>query len=253
MDINVNDDHRVRILTIEGKISHRNYILEAEKPDRKGLVTVIDPQTGSQIKVNHKRILRGCNEDEALVLTFGERHRAVCARCAFLAEVVPGNEWLECPVHGLVKLCWKEGKLPMSGNVNAVAKAEELKKEVPAKAKVKSAPEIKPTRIDKSAASAIDFNGLVKTNELELWTKKNIQFDHAKMDVRAHVLLFVGDSPRKMCFNSYDGVAGKNKTLPIEAFISGKTTSDKKLWYDVKDLEATRKKLTATGYELHKS
>lgn len=250
----MDSDQRVRILTIDGKISGKNYIHNAEKPDRKGLVIVTDPQNGSQIKVNHKRILRGCDDDGALVLSFGDKHRAVCVRCSYVAEIEVGNEWLECPTHGLVKLYWKESRPRMNNkSTDTIARQESSKQEKDSKIDKRQKAESAKQPTPKHSAPIIPFDDIARNPSLELWTKKNIQFDHAKMDVRAHVILFVGDLCRKMCFNSYDGTAGKkDKALPLDAFLSNQPEGLKKQWYDVKDLEATRKKLAATGYEIHR-
>jgi hypothetical protein len=238
---------RVRILNLDGKISDQRYIMVDQKPDKKGLLVVVDAVTGNQIKINHKRVLTDCSDEHAVVLPSGDKYRAICTKCTFVTDVVVGNEWLECPDHGLIRLRWKERKHKMNESaVDTVAKGGIAKP----KNDVKTADGGDSHNADpKSVApTLIDFAKLSQTPHVEVWTKKNIQFDHAKMDVRAHVLLFVGENPRKMCFNSYDGSAGKKNVLPFDDFVAGAKT-DKKSWYDVKDVQKTRDKLLNSGYE----
>jgi hypothetical protein len=98
----------------------------------------------------------------------------------------------------------------------------------------------------------VDLTAIASTKSCELWTKKDIKFDNPKMDVRAHVLLYTGTPARKLCFNTYNGTLGKSsKVLPIEAFLADKTNADqKKVWYNVADIDKARLQLQKDGYVL---
>lgn len=103
----------------------------------------------------------------------------------------------------------------------------------------------------------VDFAALKKLPNCELWTKKNVKFDHVDVDVQAHALLFTeGDAPRKLCFNTYDGVLGKKSPpLPIEEFVADtevKNAKRPKPWFAIKDLGKARSKLGKDGYEQQK-
>lgn len=102
----------------------------------------------------------------------------------------------------------------------------------------------------------VDFATLMALPDCELWTKKNVKFDHVDVDVQAHALLLTGDSPRKLCFNTYDGVLGKKSpNLPIEQFVADTEVANAKRakpWFVVKDLGKARTKLGKDGYEQQK-
>ena len=101
----------------------------------------------------------------------------------------------------------------------------------------------------------VDLASLAHKPNLELWTKKSVKFDHVEVDVQAHALIFTGDNPRKLCFNTYDGALGKKSTsLPVDSFIHDRevTTTDKaahKPWFAIKDLDKARAQLKKNGYE----
>lgn len=108
---------------------------------------------------------------------------------------------------------------------------------------------------DTQPSAKINLTELSQKPHLELWTKKSVKFDHVEVDVQAHALLFIGDNPRKLCFNTYDGALGKKaSSLPIDAFVHDRevSTSDKaahKPWFHIKDLEKARTQLRKNGYE----
>ena len=131
-------------------------------------------------------------------------------------------------------------------------KAQEAKTPKPEKAANKTAPkEPKAPKAVKEPVK-IDLAALSKLKGCELWTKKNVKFDHERIDVQAHVLLFTGDNQRKLCFNTYNGALGKKTPpLPIEQFLSNDSKDAKTPWFAVPDLEKERKKLLA-DYEQYK-
>ena len=99
----------------------------------------------------------------------------------------------------------------------------------------------------------VDLKSLAALDDCELWTKKQIKFDHSDWDVAAHVLLFTGSHPRKLCFNTYNGTLGKKATaLPIDEFVANRKSGGKAPWFKVEDLEKVREKLRRQEYELHR-
>jgi hypothetical protein len=216
----------VRILTIDGKVSDEEYLLETTKPDRKGLLFLTEVGSIRQIKVHQRRVLYDVDNNDSYAVGSNDKYRAVCPAkgCAELQEVDGRDESINCPKHGKSKLKWKDK--PMSSEVNQ---------------------ETKDNNKMKAEAKTVDF-GLFDRADLELWSKQT-QFDHEKIDVKAHVLLFTGEEPRKLCFNTYNGTLGKKGgSLPLDAFLSN-SCGDTKQWHSVKDLEKARVTLQKSGYE----
>ena len=103
----------------------------------------------------------------------------------------------------------------------------------------------------------VDFAALTSLENCELWTKSSVKFDHVDIDVKAHALLYVeGEEPRKLCFNTYDGVLGKKSPpLPITEFTANTEVPNAKKakpWFPIKDLAKARAKLAKDGYEQQK-
>jgi len=129
-------------------------------------------------------------------------------------------------------------------------KAEKEKKEKPAadeKPKAEKAPKVARQPI------TVDLDALAASDHCELWTRKDIKFDHERINVQAHTILFTGTHPRKFCFNTYNGTLGKSsEQLPIEEFLHDravKGAKKEKPWFAVADLEKARAKLQKDGYE----
>ena len=126
--------------------------------------------------------------------------------------------------------------------MTATAEAKETKK-TPRKPKAEK--KERPPRVVREPHKP-DLAAIAKLENCELWTQGQVTFDHAKFDVAAHVLLFTGENPRKLCFNTYNGTTGKKgEQLPIEAFLKGEKVSGS---YTVKDVDKAREKLTRDGY-----
>lgn len=228
---------QARILKLDGHASEEVYTVLADQADRRGHVLLQEPKTGKQFPVNQRRVLPQLSDDTAVVVESADRCRAVCPRCPYLVEVRAGDEIMECPDHGSFKLHWL--------GVKPMADATTTKKQGQPSA-TKSG--------DKTSQAAepvqVDFESLAKLEDCELWTKSNVRFDHSTVDVKAHVLLYTGDSPRKLCFNTYNGTLGKRgKPLPIDGFLADEPVQDKKPWFVVKDLEKTRQTLQQKHYE----
>ncbi len=230
----------VRILCSDGRISNEVYTVESEKSDRKGLVIIKDSDTSKLVKVQFRRIIPVNSFGKAAVIESGGKCRAVCPKCNYVEVVNAATEHLCCPSHGLVELYWL-GVKPMT---EVAVKKEKPPKEKPAKVEKEPKAVRKPT--------AVDLHALSTTQHCELWSR-NANFDHERVDAVSHTLLYVGTHPRKFCFNTYNGMLGKNaNALPIDSFIHDKPVDGKKPWYAVADLDKTRAKLQKEGYELRK-
>lgn len=243
------DSDTVRILTLDGRISTELYCVETDKADRKGHISLTEIGTGRKLKVNQRRVLRDCNEGEAYVVETGDKYRAVCPKCSYLQEVRPADDSMNCPEHSITKLQWRER--PMS---NVVTDPQNPESQI--------AEEQRPMKHNKPASEkkekpvrepiVVDFDEIASIPGIQLYTKKSVAFDHAKINVAAHVLIYNGDMARKLCFNTYDGTLGKKgKPLQLEAFVANQDTEGRKPWYSVEDVEKTIAKLVKDGYEKH--
>jgi hypothetical protein len=237
----------VCVLTLDGQVSKEIYTIDfpAEiestnttvRADRKGHIPLREKGTNREIKVHHRRILDIELHGKVVVLESGDKYRARCPKCGNVFKVEPSDDSITCPKHGNFELHWIGAK-PMA---DATTKDEKTPKTTKAAKPAKAAK--KPPR----EPVKVDFDALTSLDNCELWTKKNVTFDHPGVDVQAHVLLFSGDNPRKLCFNSYDGTLGKKSTsLPTEDFIAGRKV---KGGFNVKDLEKERTALGNKGYE----
>jgi hypothetical protein len=107
----------------------------------------------------------------------------------------------------------------------------------------------------KRAPAQVDLAEIGKHGEL--WSKGQIAFDHAKVDVQAHTL--IKEEPlRKLTFNTYNGTLGKKSRDPVQElqldrFVSNDSDNGKAIGYLVKggDVEALRAELKKKGYTKH--
>lgn len=164
-------------------------------------------------------------------------------------EVSNGKFW--CPDHGVFETF---------GDITITTFRKKASKPKSSKEKRKVTESSK----TKKVAEKVDFDEVCKYGEL--WTRGQIPFDHATIDVQAHMLLYeveLGDEKlvRKHCFNTYDGTLGKKmgdpiQRLQLEDFKNNKRTEEGKplVGYDLKDpIETVRTKLEKKGYERYKS
>jgi hypothetical protein len=242
----------VRILCSDGKISQEIYEVESERSDRNGHVALLEKRTRKPSKVQHRRILPVGVEGCAAVIESAGKYRAICPQCTYVEMVEPSNSHLDCSFHGKSELYWI-GVKPMSDvvtksdKVDSAEKVESTEKNVPKLEK--AAKVVKQTIV-------VDLNDIASKPNCELWTRSDVKFDHERVSVKAHTLLFVGDNPRKFCFNTYDGTLGKRcEPLPIANFMSDTPVTNGKKdrpWYQVADIAKARAKLLKDGYEQHK-
>lgn len=236
----------VRILCPDGKVSTEVYIIESEKSDRKGHVILKDKGTAKQVKVQYRRILPVFVDNNAVVIESGGKYRAVCPKCNYVEVVAGVSDYLTCPSHGQFQLYWL-GVKPMTEATEK--KVDGTKKEKSVSEKKERAPRVVRQPI------TVDINDMAGHAHCEVWTRKDVKFDHERVAVQAHTLLFTGSHPRKFCFNTYNGTLGKrSEPLPIDEFIHDKAVKGakkEKPWYPVADLDKERSKLQKSGYELH--
>lgn len=238
----------VRIVCPDGRISQEVYLIDSEKSDRKGHVLLKEKGTTKLVKVQFRRIIPVNVGGQAAVIESGGKYRAVCPNCNYVEMITAVSEYLTCPSHGQFPLYWL-GVKPMTETVEK--KVEKTKREKPA-----SEPKAeKPPKVVRQPIT-VDMDALAGGAHCELWTRKDIKFDHERINVQSHTLLFTGTHPRKFCFNTYNGTLGKrSEPLPIEEFLHDravKGAKKEKPWYGVADLDKARAKLQKDGYELHK-
>jgi hypothetical protein len=232
----ISQDTNVRILQINGTVSKEVYIID-EDADRKGLVSLKQKGSLKTIKVIHSRVLPTSADGKAVVIESGDKYKVVCPECDDVGVITDTDTWAgtceEC------KGCKKEFNLHWLG-VKPMAEAIITNQEGSNMAtKSNKTATVEPVRVD--------FKDLQKYGEL--YTKKGVRFDHHEIDVQSHVLLFTGENPRKLCFNTYDGCLGKkNKGLPLEDFKNNEQQSGKRLWFDVKDIKKQQEALRKKGY-----
>ncbi len=256
----------VRYVKMDGTIDPDVYLIDQERSDRKGHISLKekltddgDKKTPRVVRVHHRRILPFSMDGKAVVIESQDRHWCLCPDDGAIIEVSPGDTEMNCPKCSRTFTLHWIGVKPMADATKTKAekepktpKAEKAEKAAP-KAKAEKPP--KEPKVTKEPV-LVDLDALAKNKHVELWTKKNVKFDHERIDVKAHVLLFTGEDPRKLCFNTYNGAMGKKaQELPVEAFLANEAVKGAKKdtpWFPVPDLEKARTKLGKDGYEQYK-
>lgn len=262
----------VRYISVQGRVSEEEYVIDPDNPnetivaDRKGLVLLKSRDGKKEFRIQSRRILPVSVGNRIPVIESGNKYRAVCDKCQNVLEITGSMENITCHrCQATLPLFWI-GDRPMNdSHANAATATTDTTVNNVPKVKAKS-PKPQAKHMDNTAtthreakkesqAPTINLAELAQKPHLELWTKRSVKFDHVEVDVQAHALLFIGDNPRKLCFNTYDGALGKKATsLPIDAFIQDHevSSSDKaahKPWFQVKDLDKARAQLKKNGYE----
>lgn len=253
--ISLKTGSKVRILMINGLVSTHDFIVgnpdaenKIERSDRKGYLTITDPVTNRSLKVHNRRILPTTVDGRAIVIESGGNYIAVCPNCGHADKIRAGADFANCPSCNIVNpLHWLGAKPVMTAETVETAEVTtQTEANTPKAEKAQRA-----ARVVREPV-VIDLAKIAATENCELYTKKNVRFDHARVDVQAHVLIFTGENPRKLCFNTYNGALGKKSTeLPLNEFLTDSATSGKKAkpWFSVSDVEKTREKLVRDGYE----
>jgi hypothetical protein len=210
-------DMPVRILELDGTISAIVYTVDQERSDRKGLIQVREQNSTRMVRVHHRRVFPLSIEGKAVVVESGDKFWALCPDCGRVTAIEPGDVAINCPACSKTHSVHWLGVKPMA-DATTTDKAEKVKppkapkpdKAAAPKAEKAPKPEKEPKVVKEPVK--IDVAALAKLKDCELWTKGNVKFDHERIDVQAHVLLFVGSNPRKLCFNTYNSDLDKART-----------------------------------------
>ena len=225
----------IRIIDEKGKVSDDVYIVRASRSDRKGHVLI--EKDGVTLKVHYKRVVSKESHGKAVCVESAGRYFVMCPECQTTTEIEPDGDHYTCSAHGVKSIYWT-GIKPTASKQSKPIKPKELTKKVS-----------KPKEQKKMKQSTVNLEELAKLPNCELYSLKNVKFDHARVEVNAHTLLFTGENPRKLCFNTYNGNLGKKSAeLPIADFLADKQ-DDNKRWYPIKDIVKTREQLEKAGYE----
>jgi hypothetical protein len=252
---------KVRILELDGTISKVPYLTDQERSDRKGFIALKESDGTRVIKIHHRRVLPLSVEGKAVVVESGDKFWALCPECGQPIPVGTGDIEISCqPCSKSYPLHWL-GVKPMAEATTTEKAPKAEKAKAPKAEKAPKAPKAEKAPREPKVVKEpvkIDVHALTKFKHCELWTKKQVKFDHPNIDVQAHVLLWTGESPRKLCFNTYNATLGKKTTeLPVEQFIANKPLTGAGVkkdvpWFPVPDLDKARSKLQKDGYEQQK-
>jgi len=234
---------RVRILSHDAIISKETF--EVVKPPDPKNQMILEDRQGTTLQIHKDRVLPEDSAGKAAAIDLNGKYTGFCPECATGIPVENGT--IECPAHGVFEVVMTSGQQPQ----------KKSKKKSKSKGTSKKRDEQMPKE---TAQPAVVDLAAVAGYGTEVWTKPQLKFDHAKVDVQAHILI-AEDPLRKLCFNTYDGTLGKKKTgdpieeLQLEAFktntaaTSGKSTG-KIIGYQVKGtIDDVRKQLAKAGYK----
>lgn len=223
---------KVKVLNVNGTISKAGYTIQQDKSDRKGHVSLVDAQ-GKELKVNHRRIIPYDTKATACVVEVGDKYKVVCPACGIVDIIRIVSDKYTCSSCSQNHECHWISTKPI--------------KEIIKEAKVNK-PKVETMPKDKTAPAVVDLDALTKFANCTLYTKRNIKFDHERIDVQAHVLLYDNSQEaRKLCFNTYNGTLGKKITeLPVQDFVDGKESAR---FFKVTDVSKLKEKLKKEGYE----
>ena len=245
----------VRYLTLQGSVSSEECVVDPNNPndvivaDRKGLVLLATQDGKKEFRIQSRRILPVSIGGSVPVIESGNKYRAVCNKCQNVLDITGTTDQLDCSnCQTTLSLFWI-GDKPVKNSATAqmVDKVPQTKSKTPKQAKKMT----QPHNSSEHLSAKVDLAALASMAHIELWTKKSVKFDHVNVDVRAHALIFTGDNPRKLCFNTYDGALGKKAPeLPIDDFIHDREVQGaRRPWFEVKDLDKARAQLKKNGYE----
>lgn len=203
---------QVKILDVMG-ILRGDYLLVDTRPDRRGLLTVLDQEDNKILKVHPKRV-ECCDKDGCMAVQIVQDGRpitiAACPECS-----------ATCDVNGDVGVCHQHGQFIIIGKIfHKTPKVEsQIKQPV------------------KTTCETVDL--LSKCDEL--WVDDEVKFDDGKTDVKAFSMRV---NNKYISFNLYNGSFGRKGNIPpFDALRSGETG------YEIKNIEKWRKKLRSKGYK----
>lgn len=197
----------------------------------RGLLSVKNDRTGAVLRIHKKRyLIRIDNDSGVLVLKNGDDFYAKCPKCTQVINITSENTNFVCEKHGPFKLIWKDEERPMAAATSEAPIKTQKKKQQP---------------------QQVDIASIASMPCIKLYSKAS-SFDHNRIAVVSYQVIYTGENPRKMCFNTYNGCLGKNSDgLPIDDFIAG-NKSERSNWYDVTDVQAAETKLLKSGHTLVK-
>lgn len=229
---------KVLILKVDGSIES-GYTVQEPRSDRNACVLVTNGTTS--FRCQHRRVLPDNGESVGYVIESGGISVGVCPKCNSTTIIeLPTAERAVCVA------CKHSYDLLRLGTKMTKTDETKTKKE----SKEKTARVAKP----KTEAVKVDFKALAAMPNIEVWSK-TVQFDHPKIVSKAHALLYVGEEPRKYCFNTYDGTLGRDAgPLPVEQFINNTAivgAKKERPWYVIKNLDKVRETLHKSGFKKH--
>jgi len=277
----IQEGTETRILDFDGKISKEVYIVKELDNRKKQYKLFLRGSNKSIGWVTQRRVLPIAIDGKAVVIESADKYKVVCPTCTIVDTINNVDNFTCQQCNDVFDLHWLTAKpiteitkkaQSMNENENVVddnvgqepqnPQSEELQsahEESPSCSQGSAAAEpvaAEPVAAEPVAAEPQKSSGKVAVNidslKLlgELYTRKQLRFNHPGMDVKAHVLLIVDDNPRKLCFNTYNGTLGKKgNDLPTEAFQKNEMPEGKKLWFHVKNVDKQRQKLVKDGYE----
>lgn len=200
---------KVKILDMLGVI-RGGYLMPTNKPDRSGLVQLIDLENKKIIKVNPDRIIKYEGEGSIAIASDGE----LIAACPVCGQI--------CNAENSDATCKEHGRFDVVGKV---IHTKQTTTQSPIKTK---------------ETSLVDLQEFTEVGEV--WVKEGVKFDD-KTDVKTVALII---STRYITFNLYDNTYGKKGTRPpIEAM-----QNNEPVGYEVKNIDKLRSKLKSKGYNL---
>jgi len=269
----IEEGTETRILDFDGKISKEVYIVE-EQDNRKGQYKLLLKGSNKSVGwVTQRRVLPIAIDGKAVVIESGDKYKVVCPTCATIGTINDVNNFACQECDNVFDLHWLSAK-PMTEAINKVQNMNENENTIDQEnqevqepqenaAQESADPQEMQEAVEnlqqelageqeageqEAAPSIVDVDHLASLGEL--YTRKQLRFNHPDMDVKAHVLLIVDDNPRKLCFNTYNGTLGKRgNSLPIDAFQNDEMPEGKRLWFHVKNVDKQRQKLSKDGYE----
>jgi hypothetical protein len=236
VDLAVNDGGRIRrtvgdltrVIDLVGKVTVDAYVVLEERSDRRGHILLQNKRTGVQCRVNYRRLVP-YSADKACLIKSGNRTWAVCPACTALhAEY---TDSISCC--GTYKVAAQIAPVPEC--ISNLLAGQPMTNDEAAT----------------PAADKLDVASLASLPDCELWAKRNLRFDDERTSVSAHALLCVSGKPRKLCFNTYNGMLGKRGgELPVQEFLADSKPVGRKgaVWYYI-DAQKARQKLIKDGYE----
>ena len=207
-DTNLDVLPAVKILDIMG-VLRGDYLLLDNRPDRHGMLTVLDKDNNKILKEHPKRVEQ-CDKNGSMAVQVGIDTFAICPKCADVCSAT--NEIGHCTVHGDFAII---GKI------------------------LHKAPKAPPP--EKKQQELCNINVLATQCD-EMWLNEDVKFDDGKTSVQA-ISLRIG--MRYISFNLYNGSYGKKgNTPPLAALRAGEEVG-----YQIQKLEHWRKKLRSKGYK----